>query len=220
MKHTDPRPAQRPFDLQRLFIFLVLSMHLAGVIGLLTPARAIFQLFTPLHILATTGMLLYAGRQDRGYLAAAGMVAVATFLVELAGVQTGLIFGEYAYGATLGPKLGGTPLLIGVNWVLLSFSIGHLLTGLGGSLLLRAALGATLMVGLDVLIEPVAMRFDFWDWSGGVVPLQNYLGWWGVSLLVFLALFRGVSFRPNPMAPWIWGAQLGFFLALNAWGMR
>jgi bisanhydrobacterioruberin hydratase len=217
MNHTDPR--RRPFDPQRLFVFLVLSMHLAGVIGLLTPARAIFQLFTPLHILATTVMLLYAGRRNRGYLAAAGLVALGTYLVELAGVQTGLIFGEYTYGSTLGPKLAGTPLLIGVNWVLLSFAIGHLLAGLRGSLLSKASLGATLMVGLDVLIEPVAMRFDFWDWSGGVVPFQNYLGWWSVSLLVFLAIFRWVPFRPNALAPWIWGAQLGFFLALNAWGM-
>lgn len=200
----------------RVFIYLLCSMHLAGVIGLLTPWKALFQWFTPLHILATTAMLIFPQIKERAYQMAVIGVAVATFFVEMAGVQTGLIFGDYAYGATLGPKVGGTPLLIGVNWVLLSFSIAHLLSSLTLPLVVRATLGATLMLGMDVLIEPVAMHFDFWDWAGGVIPTQNYLGWWCVSFAVFMVLLDQVRFQANPLAGWVWGAQLVFFLLLNS----
>ena len=44
------------------------------------------------------------------------------FVVEVVGVQTGLIFGSYSYGATLGVKLFDTPLLIGLNWIFVSYS--------------------------------------------------------------------------------------------------
>ncbi len=39
----------------------------------------------------------------------------------------------------------------------------------------------TLAVLFDVALEPVAMRFDYWDWAGGTVPaavviIGNILG--------------------------------------------
>lgn len=200
---------------KRIALFLILSMHLAGVLGLMTPWRGFFQDFTPVHILVMTLLLLRFGGLDRRYLLTAGLVAVFTFLVEMAGVQTGLLFGEYTYGSTLGPKVVGTPLVIGANWVLLSFSIAHLLGRAGLDLPVKAMLGATLMVGLDVFIEPVAMAFDFWSWKGGAVPMHNYIGWWGVSFLVFLGLFRWIRFGENALASWLLFAQLGFFLSLH-----
>lgn len=202
----------------RLFLFLILSMHLAGVIGLLSPVRGFFLTFTPLHLLATTAILLHRQWSDRRYLLAAGLVAVFTFFVEVAGVQTGLIFGAYQYGATLGPKVGGTPLLIGINWVLLSFTIAHIKGGMQYPLVAKAAVSALLMTGLDYFIEPVAMAYDFWNWTEGDIPLQNYLGWYVVSFLVFLGLYRWVRFDAHPLAKWIWWAQVGFFLSLNYLG--
>ena len=196
-------------------LYLVLSMHLAGIIGLHTPWQEWFMRFTPVHILITTGLLLLIQKQSKTYYLAAGIVALTTFGIELAGVQTGLIFGHYQYGTTLGPKLAGTPLLIGINWVLLSFTIGHLLARTQLSAPLQALLAATLMVGIDVFIEPVAIAYDFWSWEQGIIPTQNYLGWWGVSFLLFLILFRHIDFRPHFLADWIWVAQLGFFLVLN-----
>lgn len=200
---------------KRIALFLVLSMHLAGIIGLMTPWRGFFQNFTPLHILVMTALLLRFGNMGKPYLLAAGLVALGTFLVEMTGVQTGLLFGDYTYGSTLGPKVLGTPLVIGANWVLLSFSIAHLLRSLHLSLPVKAMLAATLMVGLDVFIEPVAMAFDFWSWDQGTVPMHNYVGWWVVSVLVFLGLFRWLRFGENDMAAWLLLAQLGFFLSLN-----
>lgn len=199
-----------------VFIYLVLSMHLAGVLGLMSSRADLFMLFTPLHLIATTWMLLKCGGGPRYYLGAL-VVAVATFLIEMAGVNTGVIFGDYSYGRTLGPKLWGTPILIGINWVLLSFGFAHLMTQFFDNRVLKIVLGATLMVAIDFIIEPVAIAFDFWSWDATFVPLQNYLAWWLVSLIVFAGLFRFVEFRANPLASWVIGAQVVFFLSLFIW---
>ena len=201
---------------QHLFLFLIISMHLAGIIGLQTSWQWLFQWFTPFHILAMAGILLWPDRADRRCLAAAGAVALATWLIEAIGVNTGLIFGAYTYGHTLGIQVAGTPLLIGVNWVLLSFAIGHLLGNFPEHPLVKAALAATLMVGTDVLIEPVAMAFDLWDWQDGNIPHQNYLGWWMVSFVLFAGLFQWVRFPRNVYAAWILIAQILFFLTLGS----
>ena len=45
----------------------------------------------------------------------------------------------------------------------------------------KAALGAGLMTALDLLIEPVAVHFDFWHWANVQVPIQNFIAWWALS---------------------------------------
>jgi putative membrane protein len=51
------------------------------------------------------------------------LIAVAGFFIEAIGVNTGLIFGNYVYKTTLGWKFLETPLIIGVNWILLTCSV-------------------------------------------------------------------------------------------------
>lgn len=200
----------------RVFIYLVVSMHLAGALGLMSSRADLFMLFTPLHLIATTWMLLKSGEGQRYYLGVI-FVAIATYLIEMIGVNTGLIFGDYTYGSTLGLKLWGTPVLIGMNWVLLSYGIAHLISPLAVSRTVKILLGATGMVAIDFFIEPVAIAFDFWTWDTPFVPLQNYLGWWLVSAMVFTGLFRYVEFKVNPLAAWVVGAQIAFFISLFVW---
>jgi uncharacterized membrane protein len=38
-------------------------------------------------------------------------------------------------------------------------------------------MAALLMVALDVLIEPVAVALDFWQWENAVIPIQNFVMW-------------------------------------------
>ena len=45
-------------------------------------------------------------------------------ITEILGVQWGWIFGNYQYGDALGYKVLGVPLLIGVNWALLTIITG------------------------------------------------------------------------------------------------
>ncbi len=106
------------------------------------------------------------------------------------------------------------PLIIGVNWAVLVFSAAAILNKLQINHWLKAALGATIMVAYDFLLEPVAMRFDFWDWQGGTIPLQNYLAWWITAFLMSLGVLRYVSSLKNKIAPFVLAIQTLFFAIL------
>lgn len=67
------------------------------------------------------------------------------------------------------------------------------------------------MVGLDVLIEPVAIDLSFWTWTNPTVPLSNYLAWFLTAFLMGL-VFNFLSFnKNNSMAWYVFGIQILFF---------
>ena len=80
---------------------------------------------------------------------------------------------------------------------------------------LKVLFGALVMVVYDLIMEPVAIRLDMWSWGGDVIPLQNYIAWFVISL-VFLAMMHfGRIKTENKIAPWLLGVQACFFLILN-----
>lgn len=137
------------------------------------------------------------------------------FLAEYLGVNFGLIFGEYAYPPTLGPQLGGVPIIIGINWFIITFCMWAFYARFNWPIILRILIAIISTVLLDILIEPVAIALGFWQWENDVIPLQNYIGWASIAAMIFIvfALLRipvknSIS---NHLLLW----QFVFFLALN-----
>ncbi len=199
-------------------LFILGSVYLVGLIGIGAGSREVqsrFLLLTPLNLLLTLAVV--AWNQTAWNIAIVRMcvfVFLAGFFIEVLGVKTGWIFGQYAYGKTLGLKLLDVPLMIGVNWMLLVYSIGVLLQPLKNNVL-SAAAGAGVMTLLDILIEPVAIRLDFWHWSNEVIPLQNYVAWFIVSFCLFVCFRMFVPLLSNKIAKWVLLIQFIFFAALN-----
>ncbi len=193
---------------------LIISAHIAGLIGLhFEPTRPIFIALVPFNLLLSA-FLLFTYHTDwrRPFIIFAACTAITGYLVEVAGVATGLIFGEYTYGSTLGPKAAGVPLLIGLNWLMLIYSIGVVCNKLPVNVFAKALAGSTLMVILDVFIEQTAIRNDFWQWQGNTIPLLNYAGWYIVSFML-LMLFYWLPFtKKNPLALLLLCVQLAFFV--------
>lgn len=139
----------------------------------------------------------------------------AGFGVEVIGVKTGMLFGGYTYGKTLGIKLLDVPLIIGINWLILVYAVGNILHALKRNIIIKSLIGAALLTFLDVLIEPVAIRFDFWHWNNNNIPLQNYIAWFIISFF-FLLFFNKFSFHKNNFpAKVLYITELLFFAALN-----
>ena len=163
-----------------LFIF-----HVVGVVGLFSDYQDLFLLLTPLNLLLSLGLFVWANNDFsiQFYKVTAILFALG-FLVEVIGVSTGVLFGEYTYGATLGYKLFETPLMIGVNWILLSLASFGISSFFLKKQLPIILLSSLLMVLMDVLIEPIAISLDFWTWALGDIPLQNYVMWFFVSLIM------------------------------------
>lgn len=198
-------------------IAVLTILYIVGLFGILLPLHADFILLTPLNLLVSMGLVLWHhGDWSRGtayYLLVAYLVG---FSAELLGIQTGLLFGDYAYGPVLGPKVWGTPLMIGVNWMMLGYCAGVVSNALlpGRTFWWRGLLAALLMVGLDVIIEPVAMAYDFWDWEGSTVPFSNYLGWFLVALPLELLFAYWHKALRNKVGVALFLLQTLFFLTL------
>jgi putative membrane protein len=197
---------------------VLVILYSVGIVGALLPLHPDFMLLTPANLLISLVLMLWNhphwSQRTVVFLA---LCYVVGFGAEMFGVQTGLLFGDYAYGPVLGPKVLGTPLMIGVNWMMLAYASGVVANSLlqGSAWWWRALVASLLMVALDFLIEPVAMRFDFWDWEGGIVPLSNYVGWFFVALpLVSVFAIYQASVR-NKVAVGLFILQFVFFLTLG-----
>jgi putative membrane protein len=194
-----------------------------GALGLAwPPTRQFFLFFTPFTLLfGAVHLLWFEEVRQKSLIWGLLLVWFAGFLIEWAGVATGLVFGDYDYGHVLGPKLLGVPLIIGINWTVLIYAAAQMAYRLGVSFWLRPLVGATAVTLSDVLIEPVAVYFEFWTWEIPpydalfVAPWQNYLAWWLFSFAVLWA-FELFNVRSNnPMLLRYWLFQLAFFLILG-----
>jgi putative membrane protein len=174
---------------------LVIIFHLVGIIGLsIAETKPLFLMLVPYHLLLMMGILFFThDRFDIRFALFFLLIFTAGFAVEWAGVHTGQLFGSYGYGPTLGFSVDDIPLIMGVNWFLLVYSVGVTLQYSGiKHPALRVLLGALLLVLLDVVIEPAAIKFNYWHWANGVVPVNNYICWFVLSaiLLLMFELFR------------------------------
>lgn len=200
--------------------FLMIIFHVIGTVGFLSPGlHYLFIKLVPFHLLLMFGLLLLTGYDgSRRFLILLFSLCTLGYLVEVAGVNTGLIFGDYQYGRALGYKVWNTPLMIGVNWFLLVYSTGVMFYSLGiRNRWLISLAGALLITLLDLLIEPVAIRFDYWAWADVSVPLQNYLAWFIFSFFLFLIFASTPIRKTNPSAIVFIMVQFAFFLVLNIW---
>jgi len=196
---------------------LVLLFHLTGFVGLVfSQDKAFYLKYTPLTLLLTAA-LLAAFQPERSLLF--WLFVMQAFLLgmvaEIVGTNTGLLFGHYTYGATLGIKYMGAPWLIGLNWVVVTYLAGVLAAYLPVSWWVRVLVGAVLMVGFDLCLEPVAGRYDFWHWTGDLVPLRNFRDWFLLALLMQLLFVRTPFPKRNALVPLVYLVQLLFFFGLT-----
>ena len=116
------------------------------------------------------------------------------FIAEWLGVKFGFLFGNYSYGANLGIKLDNVPIIMGINWVILSLATRGIIQRFFKLPIMKILVSSVLMVSLDVLLEPLAPQLDYWSFDTMVAPLSNYIGWLIYSILI-QSLLELVQFK-------------------------
>lgn len=200
----------------RISVIVLIVLYAVGLLGFLTVYRKLMIDLTPI-ILMISLLLVLINQQEwnRFFVLFILSIMIGGFLIEVIGVETGLIFGHYTYGHTLGIRVFNAPLLIGVNWFLLVFSSGMITNLIKTNWFWRSFFGAFLMLSLDISLEPVAMSLDFWSWDNNVVPIQNYISWFIFSFL-FHWVFQSLEFeRINRFAIVLFIVQWIFFMSLS-----
>lgn len=199
---------------------LIMLFYSVGLFGFLyAPLVPLFQMLVPFHLLLMLALIVISQPEKNTYFwLFLAIVYLAGFLIELAGTQTGLIFGNYFYGPTLGYSLWKTPLIIGVNWILVVYSAGMLLSGLRIKKLVPFLLiGASVVTLLDYIIEPVAVHYDYWFWDPELIPFQNYAIWFLFSGVLLWIFFKMPFKKQNKAASVLFVVQFFFFLILRIW---
>ena len=176
---------------KKVSIIIIWLFHLSGLIGLLYIDKNLFASLTPLNLfISTTLLFVNQTNATRMKFFIVFTIFFVGKIAEILGVQYGLIFGNYDYGNNLGLKLLGVPILIGFNWVVLTVICGSISSKIfKKSKVLSIILGITLMLLIDITLEPIAPVLDYWEFSGSKAPLQNYIGW-GITSLITQTLYQ------------------------------
>lgn len=196
---------------------IISIIYIVGICGIYSPFKPYFLWLTPLNLIITAFFVFYKQKNlSKKNVFILIFVGILTWTIELIGVKTGMIFGQYNYGKTLGIKIFDIPPIIGLNWVILIVSIGAFLSGFSiKNKIFFAVLGAFIMTFLDFFIETIAIKFDFWHWENLTPPIQNYIGWFIISTFLFYFLPRKIFDGTNNLAKCCLLLQFLFFIILN-----
>ncbi len=203
-----------------IFLAVLYTLHLVGSTILhwnLLP-------LTPFLLIISAAVLFYFHQPKNAlfWIWAIG-VFQAGYILELLGISTGRILGQYFYGNSLGFKLADVPVIIGLNWLILCYISMHVAALFFKNILkkpdinpiIQIAFSAFLMVCIDILIESIAPQLDFWYWKSSVVPLQNYTAWY-IFAFAFMFVYHQLELPlQNKVAPWLYGLQVLFFAGMN-----
>jgi len=140
-------------------------MYAVGLIGILTSKDKSSQLFflslTPLNLVVNILMLLsFHKRWNSKFVLSSVFIALAGFFIEVVGVKTGAIFGNYFYGSSLGFKILEVPIMMTLNWFLLIYCTATILHKVK-NIFVFAFFGATTITLLDTLIEPLCSQLHY-----------------------------------------------------------
>lgn len=198
----------------RIFLFVI---YFTGIIGISMPSlRGLYVALTPYTLLISTVVLFaFHWNWNLRFIGAILLIALAGFGLEMIGVHTGVVFGEYYYGPVLGLKIAKIPVIIALNWAILIYCSYFLAERISQKVLPKLAITAGLMVGMDLLMEPVAIALDMWCWEAPIPPMQNYAAWFAISFL-FAGVFYIMKVKIlNPLAGYLFFFLVMFFGALN-----
>lgn len=223
------------FSKYQIATAIAILFHIVGLAGIVLFNNDFIIHSTPFNLLLCFILVIWTQKEKNIYFWIFTVLALLIgFLSEVIGVNTGILFGDYTYGTTLGIKFKNVPLIIGINWFIVMYCCGVSVTAFlqkiisstpaaenvaKPSVTLKAISvitdGATLAVIFDWLIEPVAIKLGYWQWKNNDIPIYNYACWFAISLLL-MTLFRFLSFdKNNKFAINLLLIQVMFFLILR-----
>jgi putative membrane protein len=185
-----------------LSIGIALLFHFSGYLGMQSEHRDWFIAMTPFTLLLMTVLVVLNEKNaDSRFWWFAALAAITGFGTELIGVNTGMLFGDYAYGTAMGIKWLGVPLLIGIQWFTTVYGAAQATVWIynrfgfeeNNSMQLKTGMvitGAAITTWFDWILEPAAIQLGYWSWiPDGVIPVFNYVCWFVISALILLPYF-------------------------------
>lgn len=176
---------RQSLETKRLIIFILLIFYTVGIsIHLTSYFTDIIKFLTPSFLLFTSLIVFFEDKPSKKFLIWFAFSYFITTFIEVLGVKTGLIFGQYQYNQNLGVKIFDVPVVIGLNWVILILAAVGFVEGIKSSLIIKSFLSGLIMIMFDLLLEIAAPKLNYWSFINGYPPVQNYLSWFIISFIL------------------------------------
>jgi len=146
-------------------IIFMIMFYIAGRIGAAANYSGFIELIWISILFCGFIALLFHRPWQLNFLIKSFLIIVTGFMIEVAGVKSGLIFGEYQYGEILGAKIFGIPVVIGYSWLIITYIASCLLCFCRWPILINAVLVATAVTIFDMALEPFAIENKMWIWQ-------------------------------------------------------
>jgi bisanhydrobacterioruberin hydratase len=196
------------------FLYFLILVYVSGSVGfVINPA--FFSPFTPYTLLLTCFVfLIHQPSTDNKFFLSFFSIAILGYIVELIGIKTGLLFGNYSYGNGLGYKVFEVPLIISINWAMLICAGIITVSKIFSNKFLVLIVTALVVTLIDLIIEQVAYKLDFWQFEGGFPGLHNYLGWIGVVFFTSYFFYPSIIKGSIKVSSIVLILQIIFFTSL------
>lgn len=176
-----PRSHRVMLSLTLLLIFSAAVVHFISWVTHKAPLRVelvAMAMFSMLAICIWHAVVVKGTKQAVAFFVICILIG---WFCEFIGHNYGWFFGRYNYTKTLGPAIGGVPIIITITWsfiVYSSFMLIDWLVGLRGEVRARswwgktlwsaliAAATATLVCAWDLLVDPMATSGVWWTEAG------------------------------------------------------
>ena len=197
-------------------------IYAVGILGFHSKYFGLFSILSPITLILSFLALYITSVKTETLKFRLILSIIVGLLVEIIGVKTGLPFGTYLYLEGLGSKILGVPWVMGLNWLVLSWSAGQICAFYfrDFSKLLRCSAAVILLLLVDLLMEPVAVDLRFWIFSGSGPGILNYIGWALTAASIQWILVDKIPSAKNNTASAIMIFQIIFFASFQFWPLN
>lgn len=214
---------------ERIATWIAIGFHLIGLCGMFFYDAALFASLSWINLLLMFALLLYTHRKiNRGFIIFLLLCYIISMLSEILGTSTGMFFGNYKYSKVLGTGIYDVPLVIGINWFIIIYCVSCAMYLLAHRLHKKTSAvspgwfkaitiitdSAMLAVAMDWLLEPAAIKLNFWNWQDGI-PMYNYISWFVISAILAAIFYFAGTDRENKFAVNLLLIQAMFFLVIR-----
>lgn len=195
-------------------IFIIWLFQISGALGIILGNDKWFIRFTPICLFVYFILIILNNRPfNYNFLFISYFLG---FICELIGVNTGILFGDYTYGDTLGIQLFNIPLIIGINWFVTVIISASIADKFAKKIYFKMIISLLLIMFLDISMEPIAPKMDMWRFTGyDSAPLSNYVTWIFISLPLLIFYFKNNINANFYLCVNLYTAQILFFIVLE-----
>ena len=202
--------------LNKILASIALIFISIGLIGFFSPWQFMFKSLSSYNLLLTFILVLISFKNDSKNFSTLLLITFTIgFISEQIGVHTGYLFGSYSYSDNLGLKIYGVPIIIGINWAILSIGAWHLCKNITKLKIVNILIASILMTTFDFAMEPTAIELDYWKWENGIIPIYNYISWFlvSISVIFFCSIFQK---NYSGITKIVFVSQFLFFIILSS----